>query len=99
MALYGKDITDDDLRSYIQTSTIVYESDNIPEVSETDFNFEFISTTELNITSIANLNHEIFNNKNQVIEINENRENREHLVDNIDYNVDNLVANFLEENE
>ena len=96
MALYGKDITDDDLRYFTQTSTVIQESDDILKDIETDFNFESISTTVLDITSIANLNHEIFNNDNQVVE---NRENREQLENNIDYNVDNLVANFLKENE
>jgi hypothetical protein len=97
MSLYGKNITDDDLRNFTQNSTVIYESDNIPEGSEADFNFESISTIALNITSIANLNHEIFSNNSQ---INVNREeNLVNNVDNIDYNVGDLVTHFLTENE
>ncbi len=97
MAYYGKEITDDDLWQYTQISTIVFESDDMPGVPKlSDSISESISIRLLDITSIANLDHDIFNNDNQIITNQTNQTNVNRKLDNINYDVDNLVSQFLE---
>jgi len=101
IAYYGKELTADDIRHCTQISTVVdefdeYDFDDIedpesPESSESpDHAFR---STLLNISSIVNLDDTIFNNGDQVIQSNLNRNS---VPDNLDYNVNDLVLHFLE---
>ena len=97
MAYYGREITDDDLRQCTQILT-VSESDDMQEIPESSDSIpESISIISLDITSIANLDHNIFNNSNQIIQTDQtNQTNVNRELDNINYDVDNLVSQFLE---
>ena len=100
MAFYGKEITEDNLQHCTQITTIMHEFGDEIEVSHSpDSTFEStpaFSTTLLDVTSIANLDHAIFNDDNQLLI---QTDTEEHLVrsDNIDYDVDGLVSSFLDE--
>ena len=95
MAFYGKEITDDDLHHCAQFSTVIDkfdefdEFDNMPE--SPDYTLE---STSLKISSMANLDHDIFNNDQMVQPNNVNRENPP---DNTNYNVNDLVLRFLDD--
>jgi hypothetical protein len=98
MALYGKEISADDLRHCIQTSSVIdefdeYEFDDTSEDPESpDYT---LGSTSLDISSIVNLDHTIFSD-DQATQTNLNR-NRNLVPDNLEYNVDDLVLRFMNE--
>jgi hypothetical protein len=98
MAFHGKEITADDLRQCIRISTVIDELDEYDfddDTSEDSESSDYaIGSTSLDISSIANLDHAIFNGGHQVVQTNLNRD----LVpDNLEYNVGDLVSRFLNE--
>lgn len=103
MTFYGKEITADDLRHCIRASTVIDEFDEY-EFDDDEFdNDELIdsgspdytsASLNLNICLIANLDHTIFNG-GQVTQT----KNRVLVPDNTEYNVDDLVSRFLNEEQ
>jgi hypothetical protein len=100
LAFYGKTNTADNLRHCTRTSTVVdeideYEFDDDDDTSEDPESPDYaIGSTTLDICVIANLDHTIFNG-DQVTQTNLNRV----LVqDNMEFNVDDLVLRFFNEN-
>ncbi|RGB32740.1 hypothetical protein C1646_762550 [Rhizophagus diaphanus] len=90
MAFHGKEITADDLRQY-ELDEYDFDDDTSEDSESSDY---AIRSTSLDISSIANLDHAIFNRSHQVVQTNLNRD----LVpDNLEYNVGNLVSRFLNE--
>ena len=61
LAFHGKEITDDDLRRCTQISTVINEFDDNIEPFEITSKLTFDTSNTLTITSIANLDHNIFN--------------------------------------
>jgi hypothetical protein len=95
MAFYGKEISADDLRHCTQISTVIDEFDEYEFSEEPESpNYPFESTS-LDISSMANLDHTIFSG-DQVIQTNLNRNS---VPDNLEYNVDNLVSRFINEEQ
>src|SRR2546421_12597159 len=100
MALYGKEITVDDLRHCTQISTVMDEFDKSNEIDDGPEDFEssdkIPESISLDVNSIANLDHTIFSDEvvDQMVQTNLNA-----VVapGNIEYNVDDLVSHFLNE--
>src|SRR4051812_14503489 len=75
MAFYGKEITANDLQHCTQISAVVDELDEFDDVMEDPESSDYTSrSTSLNISSIVNLEHTIFNG-DQITQTNPNREN------------------------
>jgi hypothetical protein len=97
LAFHGKEITNDDLRHCTQISTVINEFDDAVESLDASSELAFDTSTTLTIASIANLDHNIFNDD----QISRRPNSKEHLIkpDNINYNVDSLVSHFLDEED
>jgi hAT family dimerisation domain. len=99
IAYYGKELTADDLRHCTQISTVVddefdeYDFDDIDDPESPDHAFK---STLLNISSIVNLDDTTFNNGDQVIQPDLNRNS---VPDNLEYSVNDLVSHFLNEHD
>ena len=98
MAFYGKEIIADDLWHCTRTSTVIdefdeYEFDEDDDESvDSDESPDYVRSTSLNICLIANLDHTIFNDGHAT-----QTKNRVFVPDNTEYNVDDLVSRFLNE--